>query len=550
MTRYLCVSLVLSAVTAWGQVVIPRVDATVDVRVIELEVVVTRRDGSPVRGLTAGDFVVRENGRAREITNLSEFSTQSDSSVIAETRDSSSASPKSRNIVIFFDTLTTDTFSRQRAVRALTPFLTALPETDEVMVVSWNRKLEVVVAPTNDQARILEGLKTVPLAIARGLEESSQGGELISGSFDRSSQFRGANDAEQTTRVLRSIVHRMSGASGRKLLFVVSNGLNFETDLNRQVTEADLPQENPSRLSDSFRYYRRDIKRPVIDEIVDEANAAGVTFYTMQPSGLTTGASASDIFEGDDSIGSIDTRGLFNSGNVELRLERARQGLGGLVQLADRTGGRFIANTNDLTRGVGRIDQELSNYYSLAYKAEDDRPGSAKKLEVRAKNRDYVVRARKTILEQSPDTQVAQQIVSNFLFPVNENTLKIAATAGLTKRRSKVRFSVPVDIVIPYATMAFISEGSHYVAQLSLFVASGDDKNNVSEVRRYDRTVKIPRAQLATLAKKSYMYPIEVDLQSRTAKNQLTIAVVDQLSKLNGFALVDVPLPVTAASNR
>lgn len=527
----------------------PRVDATVDVRVIELEVVVTHRDGSPVRGLTAQDFVVTESGRPREITNISEFSTASSPSA-AEVEASTSTKP--RNIVIFFDTLTTDTFSRQKAVRALTPFLTALPKTDEVMIVAWNRKLEVVVPPTNDPARILEGLKTVPLAIAQGIEESTQGGELISGSPDRFSEFRGANDAEQTTRVLRSIVHRMSGASGRKLLFVVSNALNFETDLTRQVTEADLPRENPTfRGRDPFQYYRRDIKRPVIDEVIDEANAAGVTFYTMQPSGLTTLSSASDVFEGDDSVGSIDTRGLYNSGNVGVRLERTRQGLGSLVQLAERTGGRFIANTNDLSRGVGRIDQELSNFYSLAYRAEGARPGASRKLEVRAKNRDYVVRARKTILEQSPDTQVAQQIVSNLLFPVNENTLKIAATAGLTKRRSKVRFSVPVDIVIPYATMAFISEGSHYVAQLSLFVASGDDKSNVSEVRRYDRTVKIPRAQFTTLAKKSYMYPIEVDLHSRTAKNQLTIAVVDQLSKVNGFALVDVPLPVTAtASNR
>jgi len=47
-----------------------QVSEVIEVRVIEIEVVVVDSHGDPVRGLTKGDFELREGGQPREITNF------------------------------------------------------------------------------------------------------------------------------------------------------------------------------------------------------------------------------------------------------------------------------------------------------------------------------------------------------------------------------------------------------------------------------------------------------------------------------------------------
>ena len=43
---------------------------TLEVRVIDVDVIVTDRSGKPVTGLTRGDFELFENGKRKEITNF------------------------------------------------------------------------------------------------------------------------------------------------------------------------------------------------------------------------------------------------------------------------------------------------------------------------------------------------------------------------------------------------------------------------------------------------------------------------------------------------
>jgi hypothetical protein len=54
----------------------PRILETVDVRVINVDVVVTDRKGNPITGLTKDDFIVLENGRPQNITNFYEVVTE------------------------------------------------------------------------------------------------------------------------------------------------------------------------------------------------------------------------------------------------------------------------------------------------------------------------------------------------------------------------------------------------------------------------------------------------------------------------------------------
>src|SRR5258706_6641937 len=61
-------SIVLSAAVSLAQ----EVAESIEVRVVNVDVVVRDRAGKPVTGLTKADFEIYENGQKREITNLSE----------------------------------------------------------------------------------------------------------------------------------------------------------------------------------------------------------------------------------------------------------------------------------------------------------------------------------------------------------------------------------------------------------------------------------------------------------------------------------------------
>ena len=68
----------------------------------------------------------------------------------------------------------------------------------------------------------------------------------------------------------------------------------------------------------------------------------------------------------------------------------------GLGQLSDETGGVLIGNTNDLTGGLKRIDQDMRNYYMLSYVPKNDKfDGKFRPIAVKVKRGGVDVASRK-----------------------------------------------------------------------------------------------------------------------------------------------------------
>src|SRR5438270_4573313 len=82
---------------------------SIEVRVVNVDVVVRDHAGKPVTGLTKADFEIFENGQKREITNLYEVRAPAPAALSA-TATPAAASPaepalevRPRNIVLFVD---------------------------------------------------------------------------------------------------------------------------------------------------------------------------------------------------------------------------------------------------------------------------------------------------------------------------------------------------------------------------------------------------------------------------------------------------------------
>jgi VWFA-related protein len=132
--------------------------------------------------------------------------------------------------------------------------------------------------------------------------------------------------------------------------------------------------------------------------IIDAATRAGVVIYSIDARGLVAippGGSASDPMAGADmTLPGVRTR-------VETSAVNAK--LDGLNALARDTGGTLFKNSNDLSLGLQRVLDANETYYVLAYEpAESRRDGRFHKIEVRIAGRpDLIVQTRKGYLAPS-----------------------------------------------------------------------------------------------------------------------------------------------------
>ncbi|MDX6528525.1 MAG: hypothetical protein QOH41_815 [Blastocatellia bacterium] len=140
---------------------------------------------------------------------------------------------------------------------------------------------------------------------------------------------------------LESLMRSSARAPGRKLAFFISDGFLTDTGINGP----NLPEK--------------------LDRIIDAATRAGVVIYTIDARGLGAGG----VVDADNSRPMI--------GSADPGLQMAMIGEVSAYQnamnaLAGDTGGRALRNQNYFDRWVGKVLDETSNYYLLAWRPDKD----------------------------------------------------------------------------------------------------------------------------------------------------------------------------------
>ena len=139
--------------------------------------------------------------------------------------------------------------------------------------------------------------------------------------------------------------------------------------------------------------------------VIDTANRANVSIYAMDAGGLRAESTTQQTA---DSVNAAAARTLRRNPTADVvgapmteALERNEDTLrrdphSGLGQLSDETGGVLIGNTNDLTDGLKRIDQDMRNYYMLSYVPKNDKfDGKFRPIAVKVKRGGVNVASRK-----------------------------------------------------------------------------------------------------------------------------------------------------------
>lgn len=356
-------------------------------RNVVLDVIVTDNAGNPVHGLTAHDFAVRENGTLQHVKGFEEHRPDAPSTkptapvhLPADTYTNyvSSSEPGAVNIILF-DSLNSDRTTLVSARRQLLSYLSKLPSNTRVALFTLDGELHLIHGFTDDNEAIVQAaqqLSSTPnpamrkardvsddLAVARSTKivETPMYGKLsrfLWTEYDSKAESRTLITMEALDQLARSLAI----FPGRKNLIWISGGIPFDPSF----TATQMQKTAALLAATQIAVYPIDVR--------------GLAWL-----GADGAADSKDVFGprgGDYSD---------RSGQGE-ELSQVHETMANVAQL---TGGHAYFNNNDIPSQIQDIVQTGSNYYTLAYRPENQEwNGKFRKVTVKASQPNLKVRCR------------------------------------------------------------------------------------------------------------------------------------------------------------
>jgi len=288
-----------------------------------------------------------------------------------------------------------------------------------------------------------------------------------------------------TTNGLFTIVNTLQRMPGRKSLVFFSEGLSI-----------------PPAVQRLFR------------GVIDAANRASVSIYTMDAAGLRAESEQAKIRDQVNQAASVGINTGYsnasgrNDAPLTQRLEKNEDVLRqdprtGLGELAQDTGGLAFDNTNNLSQGFERIESDQRNYYLIGYvPANDTFDGRFRAIDVKVKRPGVSVASRKGYFAvRDPGGALITAREALALAALEQkpvpNAFPIRAGALLFPERGRPGL-VPSIASVSTAALSFqpAADGKTYSSDFTVIVRFLDQRNQVARHVSQHYELKGPLAEL------------------------------------------------------
>jgi VWFA-related protein len=537
---------------------------SVDVEVINVEVFVTDGDGHRVVGLAKEDFEIYEDGKPVPITNF--FAVAREDPVLAGLdRDRAEllgepaprrASPlpedQRLHLVVYVDHFNLHPQHRARVLDDLGSFLEdRLIQGDRVMLVGFSRRLEVVEPFTQDRRRVFDGLERMrKVAAHRPIQDAerlrimglmARASREESALIDLEVQMRNAhqmvrsyvqstrNDLELSSRALRQTVRSLAGLPGRKALLYVSSGLpqrpgeelyELMTDLFGQ--EAFQGVGPTSDFNPGMEAMLED-ESHLFGEIVQEANAHQVTFYTVDARGAGGETASSPAFP---NLSASEGGRMVLDQMWTLNLQEP------LVRMAETTGGQSILNTFNFSDVLTDMAEDFDTFYSLGYQPPPGREPKYHKIEVKVAHPGFRVRHRAGYESKLEADRVSDRTLSSLLLGLEKNPLGVRVEFGKPEKAGAGKFDLPILVRVPVQEVTLLFQEASAEGRLTFFVVV-QDAEGISDMHRQPYPVSIPSEQLEAARGREIGWAGK--LRIRRGTPTIAVGVWDELSGVESF---------------
>jgi len=359
--------------------------------VVLVDFIVSDKTNQPLRGLTASDFVVKEDGKERPIVSFTAFD-GGDAAAPAVASSATAASQSAAPGPVPATVLLIDDghFTPQHIVwvkPALKELLATMSKRGGAvsMVAPWS-KVSVAGLFPNDATAFNEGIDKIvgqrfedrssfPIADAEAIAAAGGDPQTIARLANRYVALNPTLTVDAATALVhnRAVEVASDVRQRRDVLYGIA-GLALEW-LAKQPGRHSLLVVSPGfpREPGDPRYQHvvtrsMQVNAPI--HFVDVRGLHGMGLQGLQyRAGMDENANTAPSTWADDAEGAS--------------------------LLADETGGMTVRNTNDIGKALASVVDTMSTYYIIGYEAPAHAKGGFKRITVEAKTRDLHVRARK-----------------------------------------------------------------------------------------------------------------------------------------------------------
>ncbi len=514
---------------------------TRDVNIVNIEVFVNDKKGNPITGLTREDFEVLEDGKPIVIQNF--YAVADGKPVVARPASSPEARDRAAqlnlreipedqrlHVVVYVDNFNIEPFHRNRVFRQLRAFLHTLGRQDRVMLVSYDRSLNIRQRFTEDQSLVtsalfeLEGLTGGRLQanrerrdLLKKIDQSEDATAVLARTRQHASSIM--NDLRFTLDALRDTITSVAGLPGRKAVVYVSDGLPMSPgrDLFFHIQRKfeDMSAILESQQLNAVREFQ---------VLANHANASGVTFHTIDASGLQ-GLTAGDAENSRAS--SVDGGAAYANDMHQDNLQDSIQ------YIAHRTGGTSIVNVNDIGPLLSRVGADFKTYYSLGYSPARAGDGRYHEVEVKVARKGVTVRHRDGYRDKPVSQRMSERTASSLRHGVQTNPLEIGVSIGAMSRYDAQNVVVPFLVQIPLGKIVLVPRESSYEGRLRVYFTAMDEEGAVADVQQDEILIQIPRQDYDNARTKHYTY--EARLLMRPGRHIFGAGVHDELGAAASF---------------
>jgi VWFA-related protein len=481
----------------------------IDVRVVEVEAVVTGRDGSRIPGLRASDFRLLVDGQEVPIGYFEEVrldlpepsrATGRSFSRTRSTVTGDGSTPRV-NYLVFIDDYFTHRGRRNRLLQNLVDDVRGLGPGERMAVVRYEGKaLEVISDWTDSKDQLTRALedarRRTPAELVRRARHSGVG-RLFSARLQ-------SRHIRQVTDAMAAAMRALSDVEGRKLFLPVTTGWNFDPSLrtrspfervsaeNAGFVSESSPFSSLSELTEISGYLNVGLLRP----ITDAANLLGYTIYPMDVHG---------------------------PGNVELT---------SLWTIARDTGGGLATRGASAPSPLQPVREDIRSYYVLAFTPDWAWNDRRHKVEVEVLLEGAKVRHRRDFRDLSRSTQRALRVEEALLVDLTEGDLAVRLGEARKVKRSVIE--VPVELEIPMDWVTVVPDGEQWRSSLEVRIAALDKWGDRSEMPVIPVTLSGPKPEPGSHS----IYETRIHL--RDIRQRLVISLTDRFSGEARIAAIDL----------
>ncbi len=490
---------------------------------VSVDVIVRDKTGAVVRGLTAADFEVREDGRPQEVSSFTfeEVTSKAVAAVesagllagvedkIKEDSRRASAPPAAsaavpaaaepsgpmtsemlagrRLITLVFDISSMQPEDVQRAVDSARKYVDEkMAPADLIAVTTVGSTLTVLTDFTADRAKVSGALATLaytegtsteaPAAATAATDEAAAAEETTVAEAAELDMFN--NDVR--LRALKTLAEALSPIEQKKAILYFSAGMERSG------------QDNQVELRSA----------------INAAVRANVAIYPIDTRGLQA-----VVPGGDARQASGRGQDMFSGRGVAQQFQRLASSQDTLTSLAADTGGRAFTDSNDFGEAFARVQRDMSAYYLLGYSSTNaTKDGRFRRIQVRVKREGFKVEARAGYYADRDFTHTSrtdrEAQLEEQLFAAMSPTDLPVLVIGSWFRLAPDRYYVPIALTVPGSAVPVANDRDPVTLDVLGMVR--DERG--FPVGRFRETLKLPPGTGTTLAGKQILYQSGVTL--------------------------------------